>query len=461
MNPDDTIVAVSSPRGAAARGIVRLSGADSRRIADALFVEPDGRRLAEADEAACVEGQLLLAGAAMPAAVYVFVAPKSYSREDVVELHTLGSPGVLAMIVDACLQLGARAAEPGEFTARAFLAGALDLSQVHGIAGMIAARSDDQLRAAERLLHGALAREAHAAREELADLLSLVEGAMDFADEPIEFITPQALLERLAAVRDRLLATRAAGLRAERWGQLPQVVLTGAPNVGKSSLLNRLSGLDRAICASIAGTTRDVLSAPLEIDGFECLLIDVAGWQLDAIGLEGQAQAGAAQAVQAADMVLHVVDTIEAAMTPDARPFAESASDRPVLLVLNKADLLGEESRAELAGMGREVCITCALDGTGCDELKKRIRTQLAGRAVDVHDGAIAMMAEHRAALERAVEALGSAIELADAGDASLQDVDLVAAELRLSAEELGTLVGTEDVEDLLGRIFARFCVGK
>lgn len=463
MNPDDTIVAVSSPRGAAVRGIVRLGGDDALRIADEVFAAKDARRLADASDTAYVEGALSLAGGRIPAAAYVFIAPKSYSREHIVELHTLGSPGLVAMVVEACLNRGARAAEQGEFTARAFLAGAFDLSQVHGIAGMIAARSDDQLRAAERLLHGALAREAHAAREELADLLSLVEGAMDFADEPIEFITPDDLRRRLQVVRERLLATRAAGMRAERWGQLPQVVLTGEPNVGKSSLLNRLSGIDRAICAPIAGTTRDVLSAPLVIDGFECLLIDVAGWRPDAVGLEEQAQAGAVTAVESADMILRVVDATDwAGEFGDERIESEDA-DRPVVTVVNKADLLDESDLAKLgpAAAGRGACVVSAIDGTGCDDLKNRIKTHLAGRPVDVHDASIALMAEHRAALERAVDAIERALALAEAQADSLGDADLVAAELRLSAEALSTLVGTDDVEDLLGRIFARFCVGK
>ena len=344
MNLEDTIVAISSPRGSSVRGIVRLSGPESVRIAADLFSSAAGDDLRAVVENRYIEGRVSVGPGRLPGAVYLFRAPRSYTRQDVVELHLLGSPGVLALLVEACLAAGARRAEPGEFTARAFLAGAFDLSQVHGIAGMIAARSDHQLRAAERLLHGALSATAEQAREELADLLSLVEGALDFADEPIEFISASELRRRLAAVHEALRSTSAAGLRAERWGQLAHVVLAGEPNVGKSSLLNKLTGLDRAICAPIAGTTRDVLSAPLELESVECLLIDAAGLtdQEDATGPYGQAQAAARHAVKHADLILQVVDaTMSPAGEEGERPLLAN-STAPRLIVANKCDLISQ-----------------------------------------------------------------------------------------------------------------------
>ncbi len=462
MNLDDTIVAISSPPGPAARGIVRLSGLESFRMAGRYFHAADAESLESIKEAICLSGRVDLLGAFFPAKVYVFKAPRSYTRQDIVEIHLLGSPGLLGILVEQCLASGARRAEPGEFTARAFLAGALDLSQVHGIAGMIAARSDLQLQAASRLLHGELSRTAEKAREELADLLSLVEGAMDFADEPIEFIAPVELRRRLASVHQALQSTAAAGLRAERWGELPRVLLAGPPNVGKSSLLNRLTGVDRAICAPIAGTTRDVLTAPVSLDGMDCLLMDVAGLDNASSELDAAAQAAARTAIQNADLMLQVFD---ASASMEA-PRTQSADLTPSVMVGNKSDLLDDFAKQHLKNeLSRQfndrVFLVSAVTGEGCESLKSAIATSLRDRPVDINDAAIALVAEHRQALEDALEALRRAKELADKSGESVADADLIAAELHAAADALATLVGRDDTEDLLGRIFSRFCVGK
>jgi len=503
MDIEDTIVAVSSPPGSAARGIVRLSGPESMAIAQGMFTAEDGAVLVGRPGPAHVSGVVRVGGGVLPAAVYLFRGPRSYTRQDVVELHTLGSPPVLGMLVEACLAAGARRAEPGEFTARAFLAGGLDLSQVHGIAGMIAAQSDDQLRAAERLLHGALSATAEQAREELADLLSLVEGAMDFADEPISFITVADLRGRLAAVLASLESTAAAGARAERWLRLPRVLLAGAPNVGKSSLLNRLTGMDRVICAPLAGTTRDVVTAPLSLDETDCLLMDAAGleaqggtWPHPECGTgvppvipptrrrchsslreprghpafvaraagesDAKAQAAALAAIREADLTIHVLD---ASVGDAALRLAPSSGDAPVILALNKCDLLPEGARpAAWARCDVEHdggCLVSAVTGEGIARLKEMIASRLHGRRADADDAAIALMAEHREALSEAIEALLAAITAADDCDEELTGADLVAAELHLAADALGLLVGKDQTEDMLDRIFARFCVGK
>ena len=475
MNLDDTIVAVSSPPGPAVRGIVRLSGPEAMNIAEGLFESADGVATAvplgapsppgvgegsTPPSPSHVEGRIAVGRSELPAAMYVFRAPRSYTRQDVVEIHLIGAPAILGMVMEACMAAGARRAEPGEFTARAYLAGAFDLSQVHGIAGMIAARSDLQLRAAERLLHGALSEKANQAREELADLLSLVEGALDFADEPIEFITPIELRSRLGGVLATLESTAAAGLRAERWGQLPRVMLVGPPNVGKSSLLNRLTGMDRAICAPIAGTTRDVLSAPMTLGETECLLIDMAGLDESSDEVNLKARAVAERATRTADLILRVFD-VNAFDT-----LSSGGGNAPLIVVGNKCDTIGSAQRAKvverLAATQRgPVCLTSASTGEGCEELSQAIENELHDRPTRAGDAAIALMAEHRKALEEAVEALRRAIELAQRNADGLEEADLVAVELRAAAHALATLVGMDYTEDLLGRIFSRFCVGK
>jgi len=465
MTLDDTIVAMSSPPGRAARGIVRLSGADARAVAGRVFQGPDGKSLGSLTGATSLAGTLRMGGATLPAHAWVFVAPRSYTGQDMVELHLLGAPGVLGMVVEALIAAGGRRAEPGEFTARAFLAGRMDLSQAHGVAAMIAARSDDQLRAADRLLHGELSRTAHAAREELADLLSLVEGAMDFADEPIEFITPVELRRRLQSVHAALDAAVRAGLRAERWGQLPRVVLLGRPNAGKSSLLNRLTGADRAICTPIAGTTRDLIAAPLALEDGECLLMDAAGVETADDDLDAAAQRATERAVRDADLILFVVDITR----DDGRLGAMSlpTGSSPLAVVLNKADEASIESveawteAAREAHPGVPIVLTSALTGEGCDNLVRQIGESLRGRTADAGEAVIALMAEQHEALEGAVRAIDNALALAAGSADSLADADLIAVEMHAAAEQLAVLVGEDAPDELLGRVFARFCIGK
>lgn len=384
----------------------------------------------------------------------------------------LGAPTLLSIVVASCIEGGARMANAGEFTARAFLSGRLDLTQAHGVAGMIAARTDSQLRAAERLLHGQLGAVAMDAREDLADLLSLVEGAMDFADEPIEFIDVDTLRNRLSGIRERLAATAEAGIRAERWGLLPSVVLVGRANAGKSSLLNRLCGVDRAISTPIAGTTRDALSAAVSLGETTCLLVDVAGAMETLEGespgdssIDALARQMATRAEQSAELVVIVLDVSTESAFDDAIAQWRKGS-APRLIVANKTDAASAERMTAFDAWSRiqpelpSVSVS-ARTGAGCEALKALIASMLSDRVSSESDAAIALMAEHREALSRALEAMDRALTVANDCDAQLQNADLAATEMRIAAEALGMLVGMDQTEEMLGRIFSRFCVGK
>ena len=458
----DTIAAVSSPPGPAPRGIVRLSGPRALPLGAHLF-HPDGATsLTAAASSTCLSGRVRIPDGEMPASAFVFRRPRSYTRDDLVEIHLLGSPGLLALLLDEAVRYGARPAGPGEFTARAFLAGAMDLAEAQGVAAMVRAGSDDELRAARGLLDGRLSDVARAAREELADLLSLVEGALDFADEPIEFIAPAELRRRLGELEARLSETLRAAAAAERFGEWPRVLLAGPANAGKSSLFNRLCGSDRAICSPAPGTTRDVLTAPIRLACGGALLIDVAGEHPAADDVSRRARAAAEAERARADLLLHVADA-----TADSTP--PRAAEVPTIRVLNKVDLLDDpaalrareiEGRPEGEESPPFVAVS-ARTGAGCDRLIRRIESLLSARGRDRRECDLALYAEHRDGLAAAIEAVRRARSLVGDSTTRADAADLVALELHEAADRLAALTGELAADELLGRIFSRFCIGK
>ncbi len=466
---DDTIVAISSPAGVSARGMVRLSGSEATNLADAVFRADDKQPLIASPGTRRILGEIQLGeGCSTPAEAYVFRAPASYTRQDVVELYLPGCPALLALVLDRLRTSGARLAEPGEFTARAFFSGALDLTRAEGVAAVIHAHNDSQLRASEALLHGHLSRRTTTLRDRLADLLALLEAEIDFTEEPIEFVSREQTMETIHAVAADLKALTERAPSAERLAFLPEVILVGRANAGKSTLFNRLTGMDRAICSATEGTTRDVLHGPVTLPGGEMMLLDCAGLSspkaLTEAATSGHdpadlAEAAARQALRSADMILLVVDASdEPKRTLDN--FMGALPARPILVVLNKVDAW-TDARALVDVLGRQAVLISALTGEGIDDLKNQIRAQLfhAGHA----HGAdlIALSSRQRGALMEAGAALARAEQIVASSAVLDAQIELLAMEIHQAMDALSMLTGEVTTEDLLARVFAGFCVGK
>lgn len=463
---DDTIAAVSSPPGFAERGIVRCTGPRVLELAAATFAP------ASTVDWPTVAGHRRLFGdvalepdCRVPGELYIFRAPRSYTRQDCLEFHLPGSPVLLAMLLERLLALGARPAQPGEFTARAFLAGAMDLTRTEAVAAIIHARSDAQLRAAQRLRDGRLTHSVDAMMEELAELVALIEADIDFAEEPIDFITPLQLRDRLDRLAGRLQQMLDTAQSTERFDLLPRILLVGRSNAGKSTLLNRLSGIDRALCSPIAGTTRDLLSAPIKLRRTEALLVDAAGVD-PAVDdeLMHLTRTATLAAAARADLVCLVLD-VTAPLDPTDLSLGAEVSARRLLLA-NKIDLLDDAGLAErrrwLERHGHApFCLVSAQTGAGLDHFRELLYQSLHLEDAPFGDETILLTARQQDALRTAHHAIARARQESAEISATLDRADVLAFELREALECLGSITGSVTTEDLLGRVFASFCIGK
>ncbi len=471
---DDTIVAISSPPGSGVRGVLRLSGPQAFELASTVFTPADGSNITDARGHQRLCGSLRIAeDATLPAEAYTFRAPASYTRQDLVELHAIGSPPVLAILLERLTAGGARIAEPGEFTGRAYLSGAMDLTRVEGVAAMIHAQTDAQMRASEALLHGALSRRTHAMRDELADLLALIEAEIDFAEEPIEFISSESILatiERTAADLQELLEKSES---VERLELCPRIVLVGLPNAGKSTLFNALTGVDRAIQSATAGTTRDVIVAPLKLAHGEVLLCDTAGVFTpsetsdpglpDALALLEKVEIATARAIATADLILVVLDILQAPVQTLAT-IVPRLKGRRYAIVVNKIDQLqasGNELALTLGDTGNVLAEVSAATGRNIDQLLLRLDENLLSYADKQGEALLSLSNRQRQALREAVDALHRARELVLPEACADTHRELLAMEIRQAMQALSLLLGEVTTEDLLGRIFSRFCIGK
>jgi tRNA modification GTPase len=440
----DTIAAIASAPGRGAVGIVRLSGTDVPRIAGILLgALPAARR---ASLSSFLDGH----GATIDRGIAVYYpAPGSFTGEPVLELFAHGGVLILDLIMRRALELGCRAARPGEFSERAFLNGKMDIAQAEAVADLIDAGTEAAARAAVRSMQGEFSARIRELQAMLTDLRVHVEAAIDFPDEEIDFLSAPAITDRLSRVLGCFGAIESAAGQGALLREGLTVVIAGKPNAGKSSLLNRLVGDDVAIVTDAPGTTRDVLRQQLHLDGLPLNLIDTAGLRGAQDAAEAEGIRRARHEMRRADRILYVIDaSIEETPDLDSLP-----TDVPVTLVLNKIDLTG---LAAGVGEGAPARIhVSARTGAGVDSLREHLKSSAGYRGGE--SGALAARRRHLDALGRA----HSLVEEAWQALRNSQAFELFAEDLRLAQRALGEITGEVSSEDLLGQIFGSFCIGK
>ncbi len=444
----DTIAAVATPPGRGGVGIIRVSGPAVPAIAGQLLGSLPAPRLAGLHRFRNAEGEVIDEGLAI-----YFPAPHSFTGEHVLELHGHGGPVVLDLLLGRVLRLGARQARPGEFSERAFLNDKLDLAQAEAIADLIDSSTVQAARAASRSLQGEFSRRVDELVAALIALRSYVEAAIDFPEEEIDFLSDGQVQTRLTVVADQLQQVQAHAQQGRILREGMTLVLAGQPNAGKSSLLNTLAGTEAAIVTPVAGTTRDVLKEHIQIDGMPLHIIDTAGLRDSADPVEQEGVRRAWVQIEQADRVLLVID--------DQRGFSaadEAILDRlphaiPHTLVFNKIDLSGRPPGVRSRGANAEVALA-ARSGTGVADLRSHLK-QVMGYQ-DSAAGDFSARRRHLDALHRA------AANLVNAGHCLATGAgELLAEELRLAQQHLSEITGEFSGDDLLGEIFASFCIGK
>lgn len=459
LKDGDTIAAIATPVGEGGISVIRISGPGAFAIADRSFVGKN--TLAGSPSHTAHFGKVVdSSGGFIDEVVAVtFRKPSSYTCEDVVEISCHGGYLVTQKVLQSMISGGARAAEPGEFTKRAFLNGRLDLSQAEAVGDLIHSQSEAAYRSSLRQLSGELSREVKSVRDELLNLASLLELELDFSEEDVEFANRKSLESRIVEavkVIDKLLESYSVG-RAYKEGV--RVTIAGKPNAGKSSLLNALLGEGRAIVSDVPGTTRDTISESVTIDGVLYRLTDTAGLRETADGIEREGVERAEKEAERGDIVLLVMDYEEYYYNGTKPAYARleeacAGSGIKLVKVWNKIDLYESEA-PRVQEIGGAFYIS-ALTGEGIDFLKKGLsRIALGGEAAE--SSVVVTNSRHRDALARARKSLGLALDTLRAGKSG----EFVALDLRTGLDSLGEITGEITTEDVLNNIFSRFCIGK
>ncbi len=446
--PQDSIVAIATPCGRGGVGVIRVSGGRVAAVIAALLGKPLQARRAHFLPFLDADGSVLDSGLAL-----YFPAPHSFTGEDVLELQGHGSPLVLDLLLRRILSLGGvRLARPGEFSERAFLNDKIDLAQAEAIADLIDSGTEQAARSAQRSLQGEFSRLIDTLVEELIQLRLYVEAAIDFVDEDIDFLGEGAIQEKLAGLLRRLEHIQRTAKQGCVLRDGLTVVIAGRPNAGKSSLLNSMAGREAAIVTEIAGTTRDLLREYVQIDGMPLHIVDTAGLREGADLVEREGIRRAREAIAKADLVLLMIDDRWPETGEDL--LSDVPENLPVIRVLNKIDLTGRAAGLSETATGLTISLSVKT-GVGLDDLRQHLK-QCAGYDSGAGEVFIARR-RHLDALARAHQAVASGLRHLQGACAP----ELLAEDLRLAQQALSEITGAFTTEDLLGRIFGSFCIGK
>jgi len=444
-----TIAAIATAPGRGGVGVIRISGSNLLPFAYALSGKTPKPRYATLTDFRSADGQTIDSGLLL-----YFPDPQSFTGEDVLELQGHGGPVVMQMLLARCLDLGARLAEPGEFSRRAFLNGKLDLAQAEAVADLIDASTASAARSAIRSLQGEFSKAIHSLTDELINLRMLVEATLDFPEEDIDFLKAANAFGRLENLQRKLAETFDRAGQGKLLQSGLHVVLAGQPNVGKSSLLNRLAGDDLAIVTAIAGTTRDALRSTIQIEGIPLHIIDTAGLretddEVEKIGIERTWRE-----IERADVVLLLVDARSGTGSADREILGRLPAQLKRITVYNKIDLAGTPAERHAESDSTAISLS-ARSGDGIELLRQELlriagwhQTEDVFIARERHLRALADAQQHIAAARQVVES-------------ALPALELFAEELRLAQQALGLITGEFTADDLLGVIFSRFCIGK
>lgn len=440
-----TIAAIATANGRGGIGVVRISGSCLLAFIEAISGKQLHARQATFSEFRAADGSAIDSGLLL-----YFPAPHSFTGEDVLELQGHGGTIVLQMLLARCLDLGARLAEPGEFTRRAFLNGKLDLAQAEAVADLIDAASMQAARSALRSLQGSFSKEINIFLEQLTELRALVEATLDFPEEEVDFLEAAQAFTRLAQLQQGLSSIFARAQQGKLLQSGLQVVLAGQPNVGKSSLLNALSGEDLAIVTAQAGTTRDVVRSSLQIEGVPLHIIDTAGLRETSDEIEKMGIAKSWQEIERADVLLLLVDAEVGEQSSDQAILERLPTHLPRLIVHNKIDLTQQTATRTESASGTRIALS-AKNGEGLEFLRQEL-LRIAGwqPSEDVF-----------IARERHLRALAETQQHIATAQAQLPQLEIFAEELRLAQKNLASITGAFSADDLLGEIFGRFCIGK
>ncbi len=442
----DTIAAVATAQGRGGVGVIRISGPGIEKLAKGILGKLPVARHATYCNFLDEKGDALDQGIAL-----YFPSPHSYTGDDVLELQGHGGPAVLQLILQRCLDLGARLAQPGEFTRRAFLNDKLDLAQAESVADLIDASSSEAARSAMRSLLGEFSAAIRGLVDELIHLRMLVEAMLDFPEEEVDSIDLKQRDALLGSIQSKLQRTLDNAKQGSLLREGAHVVIAGRPNVGKSSLLNRLSGEDVALVSDIPGTTRDVIRQSIQIHGMPLHIMDTAGLRESQDVVENLGMARTHQTLRRADLILLLLDASQGMTELDKAMLAGLPVDIPRLLVFNKADLLGGNVPA-IPEVHEPFVFVSAKTGEGMEELLGMLLKAVGWR--DQESGSFMARERHLRALAAAQTHLSQAHVV-------LSSAELFAEELRLAQRALNEITGEFTPDDLLGEIFSRFCIGK